>query len=374
MQTVNLNNTSPSENALEGTLIVLRTMFAKPLEFAGEHKRIDLFNAQPQTRFSDEVSPLQSLGLSLDNPEDAFFVKCYMRFPTDPSFCSEGIHNNASAVVGLSPGGAFAPRASALKKTPKKFQKLFFVQSSSRTTTNVQNSSLRLEQGGGLDTPDQLPTEVHLLVSIFAQSNLYKNPSVPLLSQFVQYMQNGLTDLDKKLLQYSSPVYNACPFKVRSFLNGKRLVVKNTEHPAYEKWDSLISRTHHDPAYATTRVTFAWKGFYLPKGKVSNVRDKYAFFAFAYSLDLFLGALPLWPTKFSSEFQLDRKDPMRHYTLDNVRWLSRSDNMAHKPSNGQEKGSFFRNAKDVVKLLHACQRSNTVFTEVLGTLTKGYDN
>jgi hypothetical protein len=180
MQMVNItNNTPPSENALEGTLVVLRTMFAKPLELAGEHKMIDMFNARPQTRFSDEVSPLRSLGLLLDNPEDAFFVKCYMRFSTDPSFCSKGIHNNASAVVGLSPGGAFAPRASALKKTPKKFQKLFFVQNSSRTTTNVQNSSLRLEQGGGLDTSDQLWTEVHLLVSIFAQNNLCKTRQSP---------------------------------------------------------------------------------------------------------------------------------------------------------------------------------------------------
>lgn len=44
---------------------------------------------------------------------------------------------------------------------------------------------------------------------------------------------------------------------------------------------------------ATTRITFPWKGFYMPKGKVSNIRDKYDFFAFVYSIDLFLGALPL---------------------------------------------------------------------------------
>jgi hypothetical protein len=110
----------------------------------------------------------------------------------------------------------------------------------------------------------------------------------------------------------------------------------------------------------------------MPKGKVSNVRDKYAFFAFVYSVDLFLGALPLWPTKFSSEYQLDRKDPLRHYTLDNVRWLSKSDNMANKPPNGKEKGTFFRGTKDVVKLLYVVERSNTVFTETLGALTKGY--
>jgi hypothetical protein len=63
---------------------------------------------------------------------------------------------------------------------------------------------------------------------------------------------------------------------------------------------------------------------------------------------------------------------MRHYTLDNVRWLSRSDNMANKPFNGQEKSTFIKSPKDVVKILKACERSNAIFTEALGTLTKGY--
>lgn len=108
-----------------------------------------------------------------------------------------------------------------------------------------------------------------------------------------------------------------------------------------------------------------------PKAK-SNQRDKYAFFAFAYSIDLFLGALPLWPTKFASEYQSDKKKPMRHYTLDNVRWLSKSDQMANKPSTGKEKGTFFKSSKDVVKLPNACERLNAIFTKALGTLTKGY--
>jgi hypothetical protein len=105
------------------------------------------------------------------------------------------------------------------------------------------------------------------------------------------------------------------------------------------------------------------------RAKSATFETKYAFFAFVYSIDLFLGALPLWPTKLSSEYQLDRKDPLRHYTLDIVRWLSKSDNMANKPSTGKEKGTFFRSGKDVVKLLHACERSNTIFTEYLGALT-----
>jgi hypothetical protein len=123
----------------------------------------------------------------------------------------------------------------------------------------------------------------------FTSNDMYKNPSVPLLSQFIQYIQNGLTKLDEALLTYTSSVYKSCPFKVRSYLNGKKLVVKNTEHPLYDKWDSLISRTHHDPAYATTRITFSWKGFYMPKGKVNNVRDKYAFLHLCTQLISFSG-------------------------------------------------------------------------------------
>jgi hypothetical protein len=68
-----------------------------------------------------------------------------------------------------------------------------------------------------------------------------RTPSVSLLPQFIQYIQNGLTELDEALLTYISPVYKSCPFKVRSYLNGKRLVVKNTEHPLYDKWDSPIN-------------------------------------------------------------------------------------------------------------------------------------
>jgi hypothetical protein len=138
-------------------------------------------------------------------------------------------------------------------------------------------------------------------------------------------MQNGLTELDACLLKYQSPVYEECPLKLLSYKNGKREIVKNKAHPVFEKWDSLISRTHFSPAYASTRITFPWKGFYMPAGKISSHRDKYAFFAFVYATDLTLGALPLWPLDSASHYQLDRKDPLRHYTLDNVHWLEKSD-------------------------------------------------
>jgi hypothetical protein len=188
----------------------------------------------------------------------------------------------------------------------------------------------------------------------------------------VSYIQNALTDLDAILLRYSSPVYNSCPLKLREYKNGRKEIVKNTKHPAFKKWDSLISRTHFNKAYATTRVTFPWKGSYLPGGHVLNHRDKYGFFAFVYATDLTLGALPLWPLDASAQFQLDRKDPLRHYTLDNIRWLERSDNMASKPAFTKTQGTFIRNTKDVVKILKAGDRNNNVCTEMLGELMKGY--
>lgn len=211
---------------------------------------------------------------------------------------------------------------------------------------------------------------MHNLLCKVANGKAYKNPTVPLVSQFLVYLQNGLTTLDDVLLKYSSPVYNACPLKVRSYQNGRKEVLKNTTHPAYEKWDSLLKRVFFDDSYHTTRITFPWKGFYLPK--VTSHRDKYAFFSFAYTTDLLLGALPLWPLPMASQFQLDRKDPMRHYTLDNVRWLSKSDNVANKPSHGKEKGGHFKTTKDVVRLLHSCERANVLSMEILGALMKGY--
>jgi hypothetical protein len=31
---------------------------------------------------------------------------------------------------------------------------------------------------------------------------------------------------------------------------------------------------------------------------------------------------------------------MRHYTIDNIKWLKRSDNIANKPLNGKETGEM----------------------------------
>lgn len=369
---LDLEKVPPSETAVEGALVVLKTMFSKPVELEGAKKTIELFSSRLVTRFSDDVPTLQSLGLRKDSHEHAFFLRCYMQYPTDGSFCLNNTLDHSSYVVSLPPGGAFPPKASALKKAPRQFRRSFFTQSAARKVTNVSNASLSLKQGGGLTQDEPLPREIHTLLAEFVHKDLHKNPAVPLVSQFISYIQNGLVPLDQALLQYISPVYKTCPFKLREYKNGRKEVIKNKSHPLFEKWDSLINRTHFNTAYSTTRLTFPWKGFYLPGGRISNHRDKYAFLAFTYAADLFLGALPLWPLDASAQFQLDRKDPLRHYTLDNVCWLERSDNMANKPSLGKEKGTYVKTTKDVLKLLHACERNNQVCTEMLGALVKGY--
>jgi hypothetical protein len=369
---LDLNSIPPSEVALEGTLVVLKTMLSKPVELSRSTKVVDLYQSRPISKFLEDVPTLQSIGLQSFNVEHAFFLKCYMIYSADPSYCQDGILSNVSSIISLSPGGAFPPRASVLKKTPRKFRKIFKAQTASSRVTEVVNASLSLQPGGGLSEDEPLPSELHVILARFCHGPAYKNPSVPLSSQFVSFLQNGLTELDACLLRYISPIYKQCPLKVRSYKNGRQEVVKNTSHPAYEKWDSLISRTHFNPSYATTRVTFPWKGFYLPGGKVSNHRDKYAFFSFVYATDLNLGALPLWPLDAAAQFQLDRKDPLRHYTVDNVRWLERSDNMANKPSFGKEQGTSVKNTKDMLGILHACERNNKVCTEMLGALMKGY--
>jgi Sec-independent protein translocase protein TatA len=45
----------PSEVALEGTLVVLKTMFVRPVEFKSASKIIDLFHSRPVTRFSEQT-------------------------------------------------------------------------------------------------------------------------------------------------------------------------------------------------------------------------------------------------------------------------------------------------------------------------------
>jgi hypothetical protein len=101
--------------------------------------------------------------------------------------------------------------------------------------SEVANASLSLNKGGGLINDEPLPKEVHTLMAKFYHNGTYRNPAVSFTSQFVSYIQNGLTELDDCLLKYNSPVYKTCPLKRRSYKNGRTEVVENKKHPAFEK-------------------------------------------------------------------------------------------------------------------------------------------
>lgn len=156
-----------------------------------------------------------------------------------------------TAIVNLPPEGAFRPRASIIQNL-RKFRKLFPSQKSSTRVSSIGNKHLNLKNGGGLLTDDELPASVHVLLCKFVSGFADKNTAVSLASQFLMFLQNKSSTLDEIILKYESLVYNASPFNVRTFQNGRKNVLKNTSHLAYEKWDSLLKCIHFDDSYMTT--------------------------------------------------------------------------------------------------------------------------
>jgi hypothetical protein len=94
--------------------------------------------------------------------------------------------------------------------------------------------------------------------------------------------------------------------------------------------------------------------------------DKYAWFSFAYTCDLLLGPLPLFPTEAHRQFQLDRIDTIRHYTIDNVRWLSKSDNIANKPPG---RSPYIQDAHfsktDLVRIMYSIERTQLQLIQLM---------
>lgn len=80
---------------------------------------------------------------------------------------------------------------------------------------------------------DLLPAKVHILLNSFIYGSAFKNPTTPLISQFISYIQGSLLDLDFQLLEYRSPVYGKSPLKLQTTKKGKQTVLKNTTHPLY---------------------------------------------------------------------------------------------------------------------------------------------
>lgn len=77
---LDLERDPPSETAIEGTLVMLATLYARPIEFSGNTKTIDLLNDRTETKFYKDIPTSSSLGPNISNPEHAFFSDCYLNF------------------------------------------------------------------------------------------------------------------------------------------------------------------------------------------------------------------------------------------------------------------------------------------------------
>jgi hypothetical protein len=202
-------------------------------------------------------------------------------------------------------------------------------------------------------------------------SNTYLSGSTNLTQQIVTYFQHELRDLDACLLRYTSPIYNK-PVLVKRIIKktGFTEVIKNSRHPLYDKWYDLVSRCFDkNESYSTTRLTFSWRGFCLLGSWVFSTRDKYAWFSFAYTCNLLLGPLPLFPTEAHRQFQLDRIDTTRHYTVDNVRWLSKSDNIANKPPGKANIQDVRFSKTDLVRVMYSIEQTQLQLMQFMSILS-----
>lgn len=208
---------------------------------------------------------------------------------------------------------------------------LFFSATDGPRVSDTRNRDFATDTSGLASF--RIPEVAIKLVHQIGLSNTFLSTSTNLTQQIVIYFQHKLRDLDECLLKYISPIYNAPVFLKKTIKKtGFIEVVKNSKHPLFDKWYNLVSRCFDkSEAYSTTRLTFPWRGFCWLGSRVFSTRDKYAWFSFAYTCDLLLGPLPLFPREAHKQFQLDRIDTTRHYTIDNVGWLSKSDNIANKP-------------------------------------------
>jgi hypothetical protein len=162
-------------------------------------------------------------------------------------------------------------------------------------------------------------------------ANMYVNNDVSVLQQAATFLQHGLENLNEALLNYYSPIYEQPILLPQKTKKCMRAVI-NRDHPLYDKWLYLLSRIFSaESGYCTTQLTFPWRGFYLPSK--TNGKDKYAWCSFVMCMDLFLGPIPGYPNIDTySLYQLDRVDFNRHYTIDNVKWMDKANNIANKPA------------------------------------------
>jgi len=160
---------------------------------------------------------------------------------------------------------------------------------------------------------------------------------------FVTWVMNymsPISGLDRLLMQYMSPGYGMSPLRPHKKLPG--LAVINREHPLYTHYVAFLGRALSvHGTYWNVHVDPTFIGLKAPEFQSARV-DKWAFFMYVYSMDMFLGPKHLFADfdnelsgilpdfNVSSCIHVDRIRNDLHYTVCNMRWLPDADNAANK--------------------------------------------
>jgi hypothetical protein len=326
--------------------------YSPPYELAAQVS-LDLYTNPPKTSHSSRTLTFEEIGMHPDNADHSFFLQCYAQIPAEKGFCADGVFKPPSSYASLTDTGSQTPRYSVLKNMPASHLKAFLTQTRDGhpLVSSVKNRDLTI-QNGLKET--SLPKALTDLVNSM-QANMYVNNDVSTLQQAATFLQHGLKDLNEALLNYYSPIYEhpiLLPQKTKKCMRA----VINRDHPLYDKWLNLLSRIFSaESGYCTTRLMFPWRGFYLPNK--TNGNDKYAWCSFVMCMDLFLGPIPGYPDIDTySLYQLDRVNSNRHYTIDNVRWMDKANNIANKPA-GVDDGSHTQKQRKAQRKARAVEKS-----------------
>ena len=181
------------------------------------------------------------------------------------------------------------------------------------------------------------------------------NIGVPAKQQALAVIYRGNIEIMQCMSTYYSPWYeNGNPLK----WNGKHYAA-NVNHPLYEMWQGIITRTRTNSHYIKNKVTMyaAWVGTYRtgPSDGARNRFDPIAWFSFLYYVDRFLGPKPCFGTPQALEFTMDRINPYLSYEPGNIRWawvaLQVNNQMRKKGTYAQFQG------KQLQKMRHALKKS-----------------
>ena len=159
------------------------------------------------------------------------------------------------------------------------------------------------------------------------------------VTRVVNYM-SPVSGLDKLLMQYVSPGYGMPPLRPHKRLPG--IAVINREHPLYSHYVNMLFRVFNVRGpYWNVHADPTFVGMKAPEFLSARV-DKFSFFMYAYTVDMFCGPKHLYAgfdrelSGFLPDFNVgscihvDRRDNALHYTACNMRWLPDADNAANK--------------------------------------------